>query len=110
MLLEKYKTIWIKIEGLQNIKLNALPVYDDRCIKTKMRTYGDKVYTNICGLNVLEDGVKCESFTIISIDSFCVYEKYKYYPQVNSDNCAYKIVNNRITDYLVNNLFETDKD
>ena len=34
-LLEKYKTIWTKIEDLKNIELNALPVYDDRCIKTK---------------------------------------------------------------------------
>ena len=34
-LLEKHKTIWTKIEGLQNVKLNALPVYDDRYIKTK---------------------------------------------------------------------------
>ena len=29
-LLEKYKTIWTKIEGLLNIKLNDLPVYDNR--------------------------------------------------------------------------------
>ena len=30
-LLEKYnKTIWTKIENLKNIKLNTLPVYDDR--------------------------------------------------------------------------------
>ena len=29
-LLEKYKTICNKIEGLQNIELNALPVCDDR--------------------------------------------------------------------------------
>ena len=34
-LLEKYKSIWTKIEGLQNVKLNALPVYDDRYLKTK---------------------------------------------------------------------------
>ena len=45
-LLGKYKTIWIKIKDLKNIELNALPVYDDRYIKTKIRTYGDKVYTN----------------------------------------------------------------
>ena len=43
-LLEKYKTIWTKIEDLKNIELNALPVYDDRYIKTKTRTYDDKVY------------------------------------------------------------------
>ena len=34
-LLEKYKAIWTKIEDLKNIKLNALPVYDGRHVKTK---------------------------------------------------------------------------
>ena len=57
-LLEIYKTIWTKIEDLRIIELNALPVYDDRCIKTKIRTYGDKVYTSFRGLDLPEDGVK----------------------------------------------------
>ena len=69
--LEKYKTIWIqtKIEDLGNIELNIVPVYDDRYIIAKVRTYGDKVYSNFCNLNVPEDGEECESFTIISISS-----------------------------------------
>ena len=33
-LLGKYKTIWTKIADLRNIELNALPVYDDRYVKT----------------------------------------------------------------------------
>ena len=37
-LLEKYKTIWIKIEGLKNIELNALPIYDDTYTKVEIRT------------------------------------------------------------------------
>ena len=37
-LLEKYKTLWTKIDGLKNIELNVLPVYDDRCIQPKIRT------------------------------------------------------------------------
>ena len=45
-LLEKYIAIWIKIEDLKNIELDALPVHDNRYIKTKVRTYGDKFYTN----------------------------------------------------------------
>ena len=104
-LLEKYKAIWTKIEDLKNIKLNTLPVYDDRYIKTKIRTFGDKVDTNFRSLNVPEDDIKCESFTVISIDSLLVYDK-KYYLQVYLDNCAYKIVNKQITDYLDENLFE----
>ena len=71
-LLEKYKAIWTKIEDFRNIELNVLPVYDDRYIKTKMRTYGDKA-TNLRGLNVLEDDIECESFTVISIDSLLAY-------------------------------------
>ena len=66
--LEKYKTVCTSIKDLKNIELNLLPVYDDRCIKTKTRTYSDKDYTNFRGLNVPEDGVECEFFTIISID------------------------------------------
>ena len=57
-LLKDYKAIWTKIEDLKNIKLNALPVYDDRCIKTKIRRYGDKVYANFHGLNVAEDDIE----------------------------------------------------
>ena len=57
-LLEKYKTIWTAIKDLKNIELNALPVYDDRYIKTKIRLSGGKVNTNFRGLNVLENGVE----------------------------------------------------
>ena len=73
-LLEKYKAIRTKIEDFKNIELNALPVYDDRYIKSKIRTYGDKIYTNFCDLNVPEDDIECESFTVISIDSLLVYK------------------------------------
>ena len=77
-LLEKYKTIWINIEDLQNIDLDILPVYDDGYIKTKMKTYGDKIYTNFRGWNAQENGVECESFTVISIDSLLILDNTNY--------------------------------
>ena len=40
----KKNNIWTKIEDLKNIELNALPVYDDRYMKTKIRAYDDKLY------------------------------------------------------------------
>ena len=93
------KAIWTKFKDLKNIELNALPVYDDRYIKTKIRTYRNTGYTDFCGLNVPEDDIECESFTVISIDLFLVYEN-KYYLQVYLDNSAYKIVNKQMTDYV----------
>ena len=97
-LLEKYKAIWTKIENLKNIKRW-------QTCKNLIRTFSDKVYTDFHGLNVPEDDVECESFTVISIDSLLVYDK-KYYLQVYLDNCAYKIVNKQMADYLDENLFE----
>ena len=38
-LLERYKAIWSKIKNLKNIRLTTLPVYDDKYIKTKIRTW-----------------------------------------------------------------------
>ena len=74
-------------------------------MKTKIRTYDNKVYTNFRCLNLPEDDIVYESFTVISIDSLLVYEN-KYYLQVYLDNCAYKIVNKQMADYLDENVFE----
>ena len=68
-LLEKRKAIWAKIKYFKNVELNSLPVYDDSYLKTKIRTYDRKVYTNFCDLNVPENDTEHESCTIISIDS-----------------------------------------
>ena len=85
--------------------MNVLLVYDDRYIKTKIGAYGDKIYTNIYGLDVPENDTECEPFTVISIDALLVYEE-KYYLQEYVDNCAYKIVNKQMIDYLDENIFE----
>ena len=45
------------------------------------------------------------TFTVIHINFLLVYEN-KYYLQVYLDNCAYKIANKQMTDYLDDNLFE----
>ena len=63
--------------------MNVLLVYVDRYTKTKIQTYGDKLYSNLRGLN----GVECESFTVISIDSLLSYNS-KYYLQIYLANCA----------------------
>ena len=54
---------------------------------------------------MLEGNIKSKSFTVIFIDSLLVY-KNKYYLQVYLDNCAYKIVNKQMTNYLDENIFE----
>ena len=106
-LLEKYKAIWSKITELKNTELNALPACD-RYIKTKVRTYSEKVDSNFCGLYLPEDEytecIECEPFTqSCLLFSHTLYEN-KYYLEVYLDNCAYKIPNKQMTNYLDENL------
>ena len=51
-----------------------------------------KFCTKFNGLNVPEDDMECESFTVISIDSLLKCKK-KYYLRVYLGSCAYKIIN-----------------
>ena len=70
--------------------MNSLTIYENRYIKTKIRTNGKKVYSNFCGLNVPQDGVKFEYFTVISTDSLLVYEN-KYFLQIYSEIMLMKL-------------------
>ena len=71
-LLKNYKAIWNRIKDLQNIKLDALPVYVIYIYiyKTKIRTYGDNVYINVRDSNVPEDGVEWNLLLISIFESF----------------------------------------
>ena len=73
-----YIAIWTKIKDSNNIKLNALRDIKIRYMKTKIKTYDDKVYTNFLDLNVPEDDIEYESFIVIYINYLLVYDK-KYY-------------------------------
>ena len=57
--------------------------------------------------NVPEDDVEGGYFVVISTDYLLAYEN-KNCLQACLDNCVYKIANNQTTDYLDDNLFETD--
>ena len=76
---------------MKNIELNALPFFYNRYIKTKIRKYHDKVYTNFIGLHVPKDYIECDLFTVTSTDSLLVCNK---------------TVNKQMTDHLDKNLFE----
>ena len=91
-LLEKHKAILLTWKTSKNIKLNALSSTMTDIQKPKLKTYDDKNYTNFDSLNVLEDDVECESFTVIYIGSLLAYDN-KYYRQVHLDNSVYNILN-----------------
>ena len=82
--------------------MNGSTIYENRYIKTKIKTYGNKVYSNFCGLNVPQGGIELEYFTVISTDSLLLYEN-KYFLQVYSEIMLMKLLK---VNYLGDNPFE----
>ena len=47
--LDKYNEIWYKIKERLNIKFHSMPVYDEKCIKAKVREFNVAIKTNFLG-------------------------------------------------------------
>ena len=85
--LNKYNETWDKIKETLNIKLDSIPVFDEKCIKDKVREFNGVIKTNF-----LDDEIPKESLhykACITIDSVIGKEK-RNYPQVCLEECKYK--------------------
>ena len=98
-LLERHKIIRTKIEKLKGLKLSSLSIYDNKYIKTKIRTYNNIFYTDFHELGVSEDDTQCDCLLVIPIDSLFVWKKKRYLKR-HFDECLYKIVNKQMMMHL----------
>ena len=91
-LFKKYNKIWGKIKNLLNIKFDSEPVYgdDDKYIKTKIKTYGDKVNTNFQGKKVPKESASYKCLLLIMLESVIKANK-KNYAQTLLEECKYEI-------------------
>ena len=85
-LFKKYK-IWKKVEKLMIIDFESKPTYgyDDRYIKTKIKTYADSIITNFHNKKMPKEKVPCKCLSIIMLDSVIESDE-KYYPQTFLEN------------------------
>ena len=51
-LLKKYTKIWEKVSNLMNIKFDSIYGDNDKYIKAKIKSHGDKVNTNFLGKRI----------------------------------------------------------
>ena len=75
-----------------NIKFDSEPVYgdNDKCIKTKIKIYGDKIKANFQGRKIPKENASCRCLSLIMLDSDIRANK-KYYPQTLLEECKYEI-------------------
>ena len=110
-LLKKYKKIWQKVGNLLNIEFDSELVYGDvdKYIKTKIKTYGNKVNTNFQGKKVPKENATYKCISLIMLDSVIRVNK-KYYPQTLLEECKYAIKKNKMENLIDHDLTLSSSD
>ena len=75
---KKYFKIWNKIKSLIKKWLNSEPVHNKKYIKTKIKIYNDKVYTNFQHNKIPKDNEYCACLSVILLDSIFVNSNKEY--------------------------------
>ena len=86
---KKYIKIWETTERLMKINFESKPVYgyDDKYIKTKIKTNSDSISTNFHNEKMPKEKAPCKCLSVIMIDSVIAANK-KYYPQTFLKNVS----------------------
>ena len=85
-MLEKYNELWNKVRDSIKKEFYSEPVCIEKHLKTKKKSYEEKINTDFYGDKVLKDGSQCIFLSVILTD--CVFRTGKiYYPQVLLEEC-----------------------
>ena len=71
-----------------NIELDSKPFYDDndKYIKTKIKSYGDKINSNFQDKKIPKESGSYKCLSLIMLDSVIRVNK-RYYPQALLEEC-----------------------
>ena len=84
-----------------------MPFYggSDKYIKTKIKSYGDKVNTNFQGKKVPKEGASHKCLSLTMLDSV-IRENKKYHPQTLLEEYEYDMKKNKMEN-LINHDFDS---
>ena len=69
--------MWGRVSSLMNTEFDSEPVYgdNDKYIKTKIKSYGDKINTNFQGKKIPKENVSYKCLSLIMPDSIITVNK-----------------------------------
>lgn len=82
---------------------HSRPIYDDKYIKTKVKTFNDVVHTIFQGDKIPKEGIHYTCIALINIDSDMKVDN-KYYPQVYLEECKYAAKKKKMTSFIDSQL------
>ena len=87
-LLEKHNEIWGKVSKIIKKGFDSEPVYNDKCIKTKIKSYEKKSTQIFMTIRCQKKVINTFFLSVILIHSVFRISK-NYYPQMSLEECKY---------------------
>ena len=82
-----------------NIKFHSEPIYDDKYIKTKVKTFNSMINTLFLRDEIRKERIHYVCIPAICIDSILRVDKENY-PQVYLEQCKYKIKKRELMNFI----------
>ena len=87
-------------------KIDSDPVYNNKYINTKIRSYNNNIMTNFHDIDnknnkLLEKNKPYKCMSLIPLDSIMKIDK-KYYLQTLLQECVYKLINRKVESIIIN--------
>ena len=95
----KYAKIFNKIKSILNAKLHSQPIYDEKYIKTKVKTFNNTINTLFSGDKIPEEKIHYVCISRIYIDSVLGTDS-KNYLQVYLEQCKYKTKKRELINFI----------
>ena len=100
-LLEKYNEIWEKVKNSLKKEFDSEPVYNEKYLKAKIKSYNGKINTNFLDNKIPKESSQFICLSVILIDSVFRTNK-NYYPQVFLEEYKYVVKEKKIPKYMSN--------
>ena len=95
----KYSEIWNKVKSILNVKFHSQPIYDEKYIKTKIKTFNSSINTLFSGAEIPKERIRYVCISAICTDSVLRRDK-KNYPQVYLEQCKYKLKKRELVSFI----------
>ena len=102
-LLEKYNEIWEKVKNNIKKDFDSEPVYNEKYLKVKIKSYNEKINTNFHINKIPKEGSKFICLSVILIN-FVFTTGKNYYPQVFLEECKFGVKEKKMPEYIIDDI------
>ena len=101
--------MWSKVKNSIKKEFNSEPLYNEKYLKAKIKSYNGKINTNFHSNNKPKEGSQFIFLSIILIDSNFITDE-NYYSRVFLEECNMLLIKKMMREFITDNIEISDEE